>query len=266
MQLRRVQAFEFNDQPWVPAVLRDTIVESLSLTLKWGRILEGLAAPLSAFLEEAGTTRVLDLGAGGGGPASVLLRALAREGRRLEWTLTDLFPRPAVWQRLADRHPGELEFVATPVDATAIAPDLSRGRARTIINVLHHLPPKVARGVLRDAIESRAPIFVAEGFERSPLRFLSFAPFGLPALAASPLLAPDDRWARALLTWATPVALCASIWDGFVSTLRVYTEAELREMVAPAAGFDELHGYRWTYGHYTWVPFGKGYYFHGIPI
>lgn len=263
MQLRRVQAFEFNDQPWVPAVLRDTIVESLSLALAWGGILEGLAEPLSTFLRDAGSSRVLDIGAGGGGPASVLIGALARRGLDVEWTLTDLFPRAAVWQRLADRHGGELRFVAEPVDATAIDPQLSEGRVRTIINVLHHLPAPVARGVLRDAIASRAPIFIAEGFERSPIRFASFAPFGLPALAASPVLAPGNHLARALIAWATPIALLASIWDGLVSTLRVYTEAELREMVAPEG--DVGAGYRWTYGHYTWTPFGKGYYFCGLP-
>lgn len=263
MPLRRVQAFEFNDLPWVPAVLRDTIVESLSLTLAWGGILEGLAEPLSTFLREAGSARVLDIGAGGGGPAVALIDALARRGQRVEWTLTDLFPRAAVWQRLVDRHGGDSRFVPQPVDATAIDPQLSAGRVRTIINVLHHLPAPVARGVLRDAIASRAPIFIAEGFERSPIRFASFAPFGLPALAASPILAPRDHLARALITWLTPIALMASVWDGIVSTLRVYTEAELREMVAPGNGTGD--GYRWTYGHYTWTPFGKGYYFHGLP-
>ncbi|NUP11776.1 MAG: hypothetical protein HOW73_37490 [Polyangiaceae bacterium] len=259
MRLPRVQAFEFNDQPWVPAVLRDTIVEALSRTLAWGKILDGLAAPLASFLDFAGTDRVLDLGSGGGGPADVLVSALERRGTHVSWVLTDLFPRPDVWREIQKRHPRSIDLVDHPIDATSIPQELSAGHARTIINVLHHLPEELARGILRDAVEHRAPIFIAEGFERSPLRFLSFAPFGVPALAAGPILSRDRRLQRALIAWLTPIAVTASIWDGVVSTLRVYSEAELREMAG------EAPGYRWVYGHYRWVPFGKGYYFYGVP-
>ncbi|MBK8941901.1 MAG: hypothetical protein IPM79_30940 [Polyangiaceae bacterium] len=259
MKIPRVQAFELNDHPAVPAVLRDVIIEALSRTLVWGKILDGLVEPLEAFLEAAGTSAVLDLGSGGGGPAEILVAALERRGRQVRWTLTDLFPRSQAWSTLRERHPRSIDFVAQSTDATRIPEDLSNGRARTIINVLHHLPPPLARGVLRDAVDNRAPIFVAEGFERSPGRFAAFAPAGLLALASSPLYARDQRLARALITWATPIGLLSSIWDGVISTLRVYSEEELRDMVADAPGYD------WTYGNYRFAPFGKGYYFHGVP-
>lgn len=259
MPLPRIQAFEFNDQAWAPAILRDTIVESLSRTLSWGKILDGLALPLATFLERAGTNEILDIGSGAGAPAAILARALAAADRPARFTLTDLFPRVPVWERLVQAQPGAIRYVATPVDATAIDAQLSRGKARAIINVLHHLPPPLAESVLRDAVQSRAPIFIAEGFERNPLRFSAFAPFGLPALALSPILSRDRRLSRAFLAWATPVALACSVWDGLVSTLRVYSEAELRSMV----GGDSP--YSWQYGNYTWSPFGRGYYFFGVP-
>lgn len=259
MPLPRVQAFEFNDQAWAPAVLRDTIVESLSRTLSWGKILVELAPALARFLERSGTSEILDIGSGAGAPAAILARALAARGRPTRFTLTDLFPRVPVWEKLAREQPDAIAYVASPVDATAIDTELSRGKARAIINVLHHLPPELATSVLRDAVHSRAPIFVAEGFERNPLRFAAFAPAGLPALALSPVLSRDRRISRAFLTWATPVALMCSVWDGLVSTLRVYSEAELRTMVGDDAS------YQWEYGNFTWVPFGRGYYFFGIP-
>ena len=259
MPLPRVQAFEFNDQPWAPAVLRDTIVEALSRTLSWGKILEGLVSPMASFLERAQTSEILDIGSGAGAPAAILARALAAAGRPTRFTLTDLFPRVPVWEKLAREQPEAIGYVSSPVDATAIDEDLSRGKARAIINVLHHLPPELAASVLRDAVQKRAPIFVAEGFERNPLRFSAFAPFGIPALALSPVLSGDRHLSRALLTWVTPVALACSVWDGLVSTLRVYSEDELRSMV----GDDSP--YTWEYGHFTWVPFGRGYYFFGIP-
>lgn len=260
MVLARVQAFEFNDQPWVPEVLRDTIVESLSRTLTWGHILDGLIEPMADFLDQAKTRAILDLGSGAGAPASILSQGLARRGCPARFTLTDLFARPALWAELARAQPEAIDFIAESVDATAIPEALSAGKARAIINVLHHLPEPIARGVLQDAVRARAPIFVAEGFERNPLRFaVPFGPVGLASLAVSPILGRGHKLARALLVWGTPIALLASAWDGLVSTLRVYTEEELLGMVGRDAS------YRWTYGNYTWTPFGRGYYFHGVP-
>jgi hypothetical protein len=256
--LPRVQSFEFNDHPRAPAALRATIVEALSLALEWGGILRGLAPVLSDFLDRAGTRDVLDLGSGGGGPAKVLAPLLRTRGWTGTITLTDLFPHPSLWTTLADKDTS-LSFEAESVDATLIPEELSRGRARTIINVLHHLPPDVARGVIEDAVRCRAPLFVAEGFERNPMRFLAFAPAGIPALLATPLFASGDHARRVALTWLSPIALACSVWDGVVSTLRVYSEAELRAMVPPSAD------YEWRYGHYEFAPFGRGYYFYGLP-
>jgi SAM-dependent methyltransferase len=260
MPLPRVQSFEFNDLPWVPAALRDTIVESLSQALRWGKVIDGLVDPFERFLDRAGTREVLDLGSGAGAPASILAAALAKRGRDVTFLLTDLFPRIEAWERLRRGQPEHLTFVPEPVDATAIAPEASRGRARAILNVLHHLPPELAASLIGSAVRDRAPLFIAEGFERNPLGFLPIAFTGLPALIASPIAAPNRRLLRILLTWLTPVALAVSAWDGFVSTLRVYTEAELRQMAAAAPGGED---YTWEYGRYAFPMGGRGYYFMG---
>jgi hypothetical protein len=74
------------------------------------------------------------------------------------------------------------------------------------------------------------------------------------------VLARSDRLAKAALTYLTPLALGISAWDGIVSTLRVYSEDELREMVAPLGD-----AFEWEYGTYRFAPFGKGTYFFGAP-
>ena len=102
-------------------------------------------------------------------------------------------------------------------------------------------------------------MFIAEGFERNPLRFASFALAGLPALYVNPLLAPRHRLEKALLTWLTPAAIAASVWDGVVSTLRVYSEDELRAMVAPLGD-----AFTWRYDTYGFAPLGRPYYFYGV--
>src|SRR5437016_1702050 len=97
-RLPRLQLFEFNDLASVPAAVRDTVVESLSRALDWGRMLEGLVAPFESFVRETGATELLDLGAGGGGPARILAREITRAGRTPpRFILTDLHPRVDVW-------------------------------------------------------------------------------------------------------------------------------------------------------------------------
>jgi hypothetical protein len=260
MPLPRIQLFELNDSPWVPRPLRDTIVETLSRTLDWGRMLEGLVAPFETFLAATGAAEVLDLCSGAAGPARILTTAITRAGRRPpRFVLTDLHPQLDAWAAAQAAHPAVFGFERAPVDATRVPPALGRGRARVVINALHHFPPDLARGILTDAAAGSAGILVAEGFERNPLRFVPFAPAGLAALAANPLLTARDRAAKALITWCSPVALLASMWDGLVSTLRVYSEAELRELVAA------LDRFVWTYGTFGFTAGGRGYYFYGVP-
>jgi hypothetical protein len=259
--LPRVQLFEFNDLAWVPASVRDTVVESLSRTLAWGRILEGLVDPFEGFLAKAGVNEVLDLGAGAGGPAIILSRAIARrKGASPKFVLTDLHPRVELWDRAREANPGTIDFEPSPVDATQIPNALADGRARSIINVLHHFSREHAAAVLADSVRGSRGVFVAECFERNPLMFANFAAAGIPALLLNPILSPRDRLAKSALTWFSPVAIAISAWDGLVSTLRVWSEAELREMVAVSGA-----EWRWEYGRFDYLPLGKGYYFFGVP-
>lgn len=259
--LPRLQLFEFNDLPWVPAAVRDTVVESLSRTLRWGRMLDGLVGPFDAFLTAAGTREVLEIGSGGGGPASILAQAFARRGASVpHFVLTDLHPRPEAWAAAKEAMPDAIDFEPSSVDATKTPEALARGRARSIVNVLHHFPPSLAAAILEDAVRGSRGVFVSEGFERNPLQFVNFAPAGLAALALNPLLSPRDRLAKAALTYLTPLGLGISVWDGLVSTLRVYSEDELRAMVAPFGGH-----WDWHYGTYQYPPRGSGYYFYGVP-
>jgi hypothetical protein len=261
MELPRVHAFELNDSEWAPDFVRDTVVESLSRTLRWGRVLSDLVRPFRRFLAASGASEVLDLCAGAAGPATILASEMRRAGDQPpRFWMTDLFPRVDAWEAARAEHPGDIDFIAEPVDATRIPDELGKGRARTIINAFHHFPPEVARALLADAVRGSAGIFVSEAFDRNPLRFLPLAPAGIAALAANPLLARRRRLAKAAFTYLTPFALGTAVWDGVVSTLRVYSEDELREMVAPLGD-----AFEWEHGTYRFAPFGRGTYFFGVP-
>lgn len=258
MALPRLQLFEFNDAAWAPAALRETVVESLSTALRWGRMLDGLVEPFAAFLERTGSIEVLDLCAGAGGPAEVLAEAMERRGRATHFLLSDLFPHVEDWEALQAANPARLGFVREPLDATNIPPGVGAGRARVIINALHHFPPALARAVLHGACKDAPGVFIAEGLVRNPLSFAAMAPVGIAALYASPAMARSHRLGRALFTWLTPIALAVSAWDGTVSSFRCYTEAELRDFVR------DVDGFTWEYGEYSHSRFGRGSWFAGV--
>lgn len=258
MPLPRLQLFEFNDAAWVPATLRETIVQSLSTALRWGRMLDGLVEPFGAFLKKTGTIEVLDLCAGAGGPAWVLSDAMERKGRATHFLLSDLYPHLEEWEAMHDARPARIGYVKEPLDATDIPPQVGAGRARVIVNALHHFPPQLAKAVLHGACRDAPGVFVAEGLVRNPLSFAAMAPVGIPALYAQPLMARTNKVGRALVAWLTPLALAASAWDGTVSSFRCYTEDELREMVR------DIEGFTWEFGEYTHSRFGRGSWFAGV--
>jgi hypothetical protein len=259
MPLPRARLFEFNDSSWSPPSLRDFVVESVTRSLDWSRATSGLVAPFEEFVAAAGAREVLELGAGAGGPS----RALIREIRRAErvpprFILTDIFPSPA-WADICAQHPDDLAFEAAPVDATHIPPAVAAGRARIVVNALHHFPPEFAQKLFGDAVASSRGIFIAEPFPRNPLMLLPLMIFALVSFVATPFLASRQRLKKFLwlLTMLGPLA---ALWDGLVSTLRVYDEAELRAMVAPLGD-----GFVWRYGRHRVGWLGRGYYFWGVP-
>lgn len=259
MKLPRVQLFEFNDAPWAPAVLRETLTEALSRAIRWGKLSEGLVEPLAELLQRAGTSKVLDLCAGAGGPAIVLSEAMARRGHDVHFLMSDLFPSIPHWEAACAESPSRLGFVRESVDATAIPRELGEGRVRVIVNALHHFPPSLARQVLRGACDGAPGVFIGETLTRNPLSFAAMGLAGLAGLYSTPFLAKNSRVAKTAITWLSPIALMASAWDGTVSSLRTYTSDELREMVA------DLPGWEWSAGTFPHsAGLGTGNWFAGV--
>ncbi len=255
----RQQLFEFNDAAWAPGPLKALIVESLSRTLRWGRVLRGIVSPFLELMNRSGCSEVLDLAAGAGGPAQVLVEEiLAHRQSPPHFLLSDLQPRVHAWTTLAALHPREISFIPSEVDATRLPPGLAEGRVTLVINAIHHFPPSLARQVLLEAAHTSKGVFVAEGLLRDPRGLMAMAVTGIPALLAAPLLEKDDRLVKAALMWLTPAGFAASLWDGTVSTLRQYDEDELRELVR-----DGPPGWRWEYGVFQFPFGGRGSWFRG---
>lgn len=258
--MRRIDAFEFNESAWCPRFVRDSIVETLGNGLRWGRIYHAAGPTFAEFVERARVDRVLDLCSGSGEPASILTDALVEQGfRPPRFVLSDLFPNEPAFERVAARHPGRIEFVREPVDATAVPAGVDQP-ARMVISAFHHFSPAVAGRLLADSVAKRRPIFILEGFPRALLRLPSILPSMTAAMFANPVLAGRDRLKKAAFTYLLPLIPAAGMWDAIVSVLRVHSEEELRAMVRPLA-----EDWEWDYRTIPWSPGGCAVAFMGIP-
>ncbi|WP_437728725.1 class I SAM-dependent methyltransferase [Sorangium sp. So ce861] len=224
-----MQLVELEDLPWFPSVLRDGGTAFLNFAERASGHARRLVGPLERALDATGETRLVDLCSGGGGPAAAIADELAKRGRKVTVTLTDLYPNLPAFEHAARESRGAVVGRAAPVDATAVPAELTG--FRTIFNAFHHFPPEQARKVLADAVAQRQPIGVFEVVSRELPMLLGILFTPLTVTVSMPFWRPF-RWAWLLWTWLVPVMQAFALWDGLVSWLRIYSVEELRALVA----------------------------------
>jgi hypothetical protein len=236
VKLPRVHAWEWMDQPWLPESLRAGLTDSLRGAEALTRLFDHAVPLLTDVLRRHGRRDVVDLAAGSGGPMVRLFPRVRDAGTVDTLTLTDLYPRPE-----AIAPTDGLRYLPTPVDATAVPPDL-RG-LRVVCNAFHHLPPDAARALLADAAQQGEPVLVMEALARTPAAMV--AAVGVAAMAGlfGPLYRPW-RLSRAAACWLVPIVPLLLVWEGLVSCLRCYTPDELTQLSADLGP----PGWRWSHG------------------
>lgn len=247
MTIPRIHLFEWEDQPWFPARIRDLATDYLHFVESKFAIHRPLLPLLADALRTTGIQRVVDLCAGGGGPIASLQRELAERGVPTTFLLTDRFPNLPAFELAAANSNGTMTFRSDSIDARAVPPDVKG--FRTLFNAFHHFHPDDARAVLRDAVRAAQPIGI---FEISDRRWRSLLPLALltPLLVAlwTPFIRPF-RWSRLFWTYIIPLVPLTCWWDGIVSQLRAYTVLELERLAAEVVA----ENYTWQAGH---VPLG----------
>jgi SAM-dependent methyltransferase len=257
MPLPRLHLFELEDLSWFPRTIRDLATDYLHFMATVFRLHKPVLPLLRRVLEGSRQTRVVDLCSGGGGPVLALYEGLAADGLRVPMTMTDKFPHLAAFARIAALHPGEIGYVATPVDASDVPPELTG--VRTMFNAFHHFDPVAARAVLACAVRAGQPVCICEVPERSIGSLLLFSFTPLFVFAATPFMRPF-RWDRLLWTYVVPLVTLTCWWDGLVSMFRAYTVDELKGLTAG------LEGYDWTVSRLS-IRGGAGHLTHvlGVP-
>jgi hypothetical protein len=220
----RLHLVEIHDLAECPASLRDALTDFLAFSVRLSGAYDPVGPLLRRAVERTRARRIVDLCSGAGGP----WRTLAREVG-VPVLLTDLYP-----------HKGSLVH-PEPVDARAVPEGLDG--FRTIFTAFHHFRPAEARAILEDAVRHRQGIGVFEIARRAPFELAVIAFTWLGTLAFVPFMRPW-RWSRFLWTYLPPVLPLVGTFDGVVSCLRAYSEAELAELVGG------LDGYDWEIGEF----------------
>ena len=239
--MSRIHLFELEDQPWLPAVIRDAGTAYLEFASRVAKHGLTVAPLLSEALHRASEDRIVDLCSGGSGPLPMALAAIEQSEERVVCaTLTDLYPNTNAFDKATANNPA-IQARYEPVDATAVPEELAG--LRTLFNGFHHFRPEKARQILQNAVDDHAPIAVVEFVSRHPLCLLGilFAP--LVSLFVIPFLRPF-RWGWIPLTYLIPIIPLFIVWDGIVSCLRCYSHDELREMTETVSA----PNYNWEVG------------------
>ena len=234
--MKRLHLFEFEDQPWLPSILRRFATDYLRVVQTRMRVHGPITDILTEILAANSTQCIVDLCSGSGGALLDLVADLKLRGGDIAVILTDRYPHPD----LGDL-PNGVRMHAQPVDARDVPPDLVG--CRTMFNALHHFTRKDAVRVLESAAIARQPIGIFEMPERRPLAALSAFLIPIMVLAMTPLIRPF-RWSRIALTYVVPVVPTLCWWDGLISQLRAYTACELQELADVA----RTDGYVWKSG------------------
>ena len=238
----RMHLFEFEDQPWFPRLIRAYMQDHLTFMGNLsGPAYQAFVEKLKGAMERLRQNELLDLCSGSGGPARTVVRLLCEQGLEARARLSDLFPNVTAYQQLAKESGGMLQGVDASVDATNVPAELNG--VRLIANGFHHFPPAQARQVLADAVTKRQGIAVIEMVNRSAFAFVGVLIGTVMVFFAAPFLKPF-RVSRLVFTYLVPLVPLFLLWDGFVSCLRVYSPAELRDLVSQLGATN----YEWDIG------------------
>jgi len=239
----RIQLFEFEDLPWFPDVLRQSMLDYLRYILLLADYYRPAAPMIAEGMRHTGDTHVLDLCAGGGGAIEKIQRQLSLVvGKEVPVVLTDLYPNVQAYELIERRTRGSISYIAESVDATRIGKDLKG--FRTIFSAFHHFRPDTARKILEDAVTSRSGIAIFDGGDKNAavlLGMLLFHPILFFLL--TPFFKPF-RISRLIFTYLLPLIPLCTIWDGMVSVLRLYSPSDLDALTAGLPG----EGYFWRSG------------------
>lgn len=247
--MARIHLFEFEDLDWFPDFLRDYGTDFLQFLSNLTNMFYPVLPILQKVLEKSGTTQIIDLGSGGGGPLPKLNKILKKKNPGLKILLTDYFPNIDALE-IAKKKAENIDYIRTPVDARNVPGNLKG--LRTFFLTFHHFEPEDAKKILQDAVHSKNAIAIFEGQERSFASLLAMFLSPVSVLLTTLFIRPFNL-KRLLFTYVIPLVPLFVWWDGIVSSLRTYSVEEMKNLISE---LDHKDDYEWEVGR---IRSGPGY-------
>ncbi|MEN8124781.1 MAG: hypothetical protein ABFR32_06570 [Bacteroidota bacterium] len=223
----RIHLFEFEDQKWFPAFLRNYGTDFLQFLSNKSKMYKPIIPVIEKGLSKSDNTQIIDLASGGGGGLIWLNEELKKDNPKLKILLTDYFPNISAFE-YTKAQSDNFDYINEPVDARNVTKDLIG--LRTQFLSLHHFKPKDAVQILQNAIDTNSSIAIFEGQERSALSILAMFFSPISVLLTTPFIKPF-KIGRIIFTYLIPIVPLFVWWDGIVSSLRTYSVKEMKELV-----------------------------------
>ncbi len=235
--------FEFEDKEWLPAIIRDGMMDYLHFVLNSGNFYEPVVPLIIELVKQTRSATVIDLCSGGGGTVEQIQKNIGHKYKQqVHFVLTDKFPNLDAFKFIQKKYNGKVSYFAEPVNAVQVHPSLKG--VRTIFSAFHHFDTDTAKQVISNAVHAKEGIGIFDGGNKNlffilcisilhPIAFFLFTPFFRPF-----------KWSRLLLTYIIPVVPLCTIWDGIASVTRLYTPQQLLDI----ANNVDSNNYYWQAG------------------
>lgn len=223
----RVHLFEFEDQRWFPAFLRNYMTDYLQFIQNKTKLYKSIVPLMKSWISEQAKPEILDLASGGGGPWPSLIPAIREDITDFKVVLSDYYPNIKAFEQLKRANPEHVAYFSESISALEVPNGLPDFRTQFLS--LHHFRPNEARQILQNAVDSKASIAIFEAQQPTLPFFIQFFFSPLFVLLLSPLIRPFSI-GRLVFTYLIPLVPLFVWWDGLVSVVRTYSLDAMRNM------------------------------------
>lgn len=225
----RLHLFEFEDKKWLPSFLRNYMTDFLQSVTRIFKFYKNINPILIKGIQKSGSSRIIDLASGGGGPWISILDGLSQEIKSIKVLLTDFYPNHESAETLKKLSSQRIDYYPESVNALDV-PKVLVG-LRTMFLSFHHFNPKDAKQILQNAVDAKMPIAIFEAQERSIAHLIQFFFSPINVILLTPFIRPF-KLGRIIFTYLIPIVPILVWWDGLVSVLRTYTVDEMKTMTS----------------------------------
>lgn len=256
--MKRLHLFEFEDQTWFPAYLRNCLTDFLEFLFVNFNLYKPTVSLIKDVLLSTNNEQIIDLCSGGSGPIKQIQKYLQeKENLKTKIILTDKYPNIDKFKHLKKKSSAEINFIANSVDATNVPEELKG--IRTLFTSFHHFTEETGKKILQDAYNKKVAIAIFEAIDRSLYSLFLTLPLPLFVLFFTPFIKPF-KLSRLFWTYIIPVAPLVVLWDGIISVFRIYNPDELLLLVE-----DLNKNYSWKAGKIKTIMNSKIVYLIGKP-